>query len=150
MITLNATEAEEHVRAVWSDALGVPVVPAAYVDVGQCRDFLTGVVAIEGTWRGVVELRCHESAAWHAMNAMCPSDDQIVSMDMLEDIVGELTNITAGGIKAMLAEDCSLSLPMVFDSEHAANPPEPFEAIAEYGFLCGGEPVFVRVLALIE
>ncbi|MCA8954310.1 MAG: chemotaxis protein CheX [Planctomycetes bacterium] len=146
-LTIRGEDVESHVRAIWSDTLGIEVLPALFVEVGGCLDFLSGIVRIKGDWQGAVELRCHESAAWLALNAMAPLEDSIASHGALVDIVAELTNMTAGGIRALIEGSCDLSVPEV--ASGSASCPTwggGHVAIAEFGFLCGGEPVFVRLL----
>jgi chemotaxis protein CheX len=72
---------------------------------------VTGCVTIEGAWNGAVLLTCDQalaqSLAAELFKADAPQDADV------RDTVGELTNMLAGNIKALLPEPSRISLPTV-------------------------------------
>ena len=58
---------------------------------------------------------------------------EATSADMVEDALGELTNMTSGGFKSLLPEPCYLSLPSPGPSSFdALDPTSP----GRFGFAC--------------
>lgn len=149
MTTIAEADTRTHVQNIWTEALGIPVVPAPCVDIGGCEGFVTGSVAIDGDWRGLIVLQCHEAAAWAAMRAMHAIDTDGATTEQLHDVVAELANMTCGGIKALLPGRCTIALPVVADG-CAVVDPQRYALAQEHGFLCGGNPVFVRVYEAVQ
>jgi CheY-specific phosphatase CheX len=69
-------------------------------------------VHIGGVWRGAVLFRCGESTATDLTRALLGADGEPTADDV-RDAVGELTNMLAGNIKALLPGPSTLSLPAV-------------------------------------
>lgn len=73
---------------------------------------VTGVVPLTGACEGALVLRCQTSLArWlaHRMFAL----DRPAQPDEVADAVGEVSNMAAGNIRAILAQPCQIGLPVV-------------------------------------
>jgi chemotaxis protein CheX len=108
------------VATVWESMLGIGAVPEdpmhafAHADAHVERTF-AGVVQISGAWEGAVAVQCAEPLARQAAQVMFGLDAALVSVAELQDVLGELTNMTGGNIKALLPEPCRLGLPVVIE-----------------------------------
>ena len=79
---------------------------------------VTGIVNIDGAWRGAVLVRCPLALASLLTAAMFQGDDE-PDFEEVSDALGELTNMVAGNIKALLPQPSAISLPTVaFGSQY--------------------------------
>jgi chemotaxis protein CheX len=79
---------------------------------------VTGCVHIDGAWQGAVLLECGEPLAGTLAGQLFQSSSP--TPEEVRDTVGELTNMLAGNIKALLPEPSRISLPAVaLGGEHA-------------------------------
>lgn len=85
------------------------------------RANLAGWVEIYGAWSGTVVLRCDEGFA-HTCAAIMLGDDACGD-DATRDALGELTNMVAGNLKALLPTPSRISLPNVI-GDGEPEPPE--------------------------
>lgn len=72
---------------------------------------VTGCVTIDGAWTGAVILRCDRQLATSLSAELFQSADPQPAD--VRDTLGELTNMLAGNIKALLPEPSRISLPAV-------------------------------------
>ena len=72
---------------------------------------VTGCVTIEGAWSGAVMLVCDRELASTLAGELFQSTEPQPAE--VRDTVGELTNMLAGNIKALLPEPSRISLPAV-------------------------------------
>ena len=106
---------------------------------------VTGLVHIDGAWQGALMLRCSTALAAMVTAAMFESVGEPPEEDV-RDAVGELTNMMAGNVKALLPEPCAISLPSVALGADYAVRVMGAEPVAEVAFACGGEPLSVTLL----
>ena len=105
------SDIEDIITTIWSTLVDVPIERGA----GDCpsdASTVTGIVHIEGAWRGAVLVRCPVALASLVTASMLqcetePTDDEI------RDALGELTNMVAGNVKALLPAPSAISLPTV-------------------------------------
>lgn len=108
--------ADETVFEVFASmlALQVAVVPSPLPQIGE-GDERTAIVGYSGAMRGCCEVQMNQSAAAAVATAMLggtPTDDS----ESLDDAVGEIANMIAGGWKdriPSLSSDCNISPPTV-------------------------------------
>jgi chemotaxis protein CheX len=110
------------VSTVWGSVLGLRVEPEESAAAFSHHDgdapaahTYAGVVQISGAWDGAITVQCSARAARQAAQIMFGLTDEDVSLSDLQDTLGELTNMTAGNIKALLPETCYLGLPVVVE-----------------------------------
>lgn len=72
---------------------------------------VTGCVTIEGAWHGAVMLSCERSLAGTLAGELFQSASP--SPEEVRDTIGELTNMLAGNLKALLPHPSRISLPSV-------------------------------------
>ncbi len=112
----NVDRADETVFEVFASMLGmsVSVVPPPLPQIGE-GDERTAIVGYSGAMRGCCEVQMNEQAATVVAAAMLGSPDGLDS-DQLDDAVGEIANMIAGGWKdrvPALSSHCNISPPTV-------------------------------------
>ncbi|MFT5441724.1 MAG: chemotaxis protein CheX [Myxococcota bacterium] len=145
-------EITEFVECIWDTTLRFPISRSEVV--GPCgidakEPFYTGIVQITGAWSGTVVLQLDESVATMAAAAMLGLPLVQIEVEEAEDVLGELANMVAGSIKALLPGPSSLTLPIIAKgTEYAISMPGS-KVVSEVGFKCDGAPVIVRLLEKI-
>jgi chemotaxis protein CheX len=110
-------EIEDIVETIWSTLVAVPLRPSDHA-VRQDESTVTGIVHIDGAWHGAVFVRCPLALASLVTAAMFQGDEA-PHLDEVCDALGELTNMVAGNVKALLPQPSALSLPTVaFGSDY--------------------------------
>ena len=138
------------VAEIWSSILGLELVvvvdgatTGAMANGGRS---LTGVVHISGDIHGTVSLECPRMLAARAASVMFGVDERALGDVEIEDAMGELTNVTAGGVKALVPGTTQLSLPLVVEGrDHDFSGPGT-GPVRSVRFTCDGQPVVVRIL----
>jgi CheY-specific phosphatase CheX len=104
---------------------------------------VTSVVHIDGAWRGAVVVQCGMELATRLTQVLFQSDAP--SFADVCDALGEVTNMLAGNLKAVLAEPSVLSLPAVArGSDYEVALPRTSEIVA-VPMTCDGRPFAVRL-----
>lgn len=100
--------------SVFSTMLGCELVPGEVTGSDRPTPHdLSGVIGLSGNATGVVIVHMNKQTAINATGAMLGSKPAEINEDVI-DVVGELTNMIAGGAKAQLSQLFSnLALPMV-------------------------------------
>jgi chemotaxis protein CheX len=70
-----------------------------------------------------------------------------LSVSELHDAIGEIANMTGGGIKAMLPAPSHLSLPAVVSGADFSLSSPRGEVVNDVAFQCGGSQVRLQVIA---
>jgi chemotaxis protein CheX len=114
----------EIVQSVCSSVLGIDAVQtSARAGGAPVSDVLVGSVRIAGAWSGEVQLRSDAGFARRAAAIIFDAPDG-GSDEENRDALGELTNMVAGNLKALLPAPSRLSLPAVAgDGEQSVNAP---------------------------
>lgn len=142
-------EINELVGDIWGSVLGIPTAPApATIQVDELR--LTGFVHIQGDWEGTVTLDCPLPLATTAAAAMFGMAVDELAKDEIDDAIGELTNMTGGGIKSMLGGTCKLSLPTVIEGKGFTVKSPGATMVNELTYSADGSWVVVRVFERID
>src|SRR3546814_3847166 len=130
---------------IWSSVLqmsAAPVPPVSRPD--EVR--LTGFVHISGDWEGTITVDCPLPLAASATAMMFGMEVDEVSKADIDDAIGEITNMTGGGIKSMLEGSCSLSLPTVIEGASFTVTSLGTEPIHELSYAVEDSWLAVRVL----
>lgn len=77
--------------------------------------FLTGCVQLTGAWEGAAVVRCSFKLASHLASTMFGSEE--LADDEVCDTVGELANLTAGAVQALMPSPSELSPPSVVEGK---------------------------------
>lgn len=95
---------------VLNDFLGIQLTPSE-----TSNDFpgerMESRIFITGAWDGSVSLLCSENLSQRITSGMFRLPSESVSMDDIQDALGELVNILGGNIKPLFPAPSSLSLP---------------------------------------
>lgn len=133
----------EIAASIWETLFTVPLDRGAGQE--QMSDpVVTGCVHIDGAWHGAVMLQCGGALAGllagELFRSAAPTPDDV------RDTIGELTNMLAGNIKALLPEPSRISLPAVAFGADYALTVRGTGAVATVPFECGGSPLVVTLL----
>lgn len=102
------------VESVWTSVLDWPVRRAASVSSPlSAGEYLTGCVPITGAWTGAVLLHCPADLVKAAASGIFGLPSAVVVLELMQDALGELTNIIGGNVKALFGGGCFLGLPVV-------------------------------------
>lgn len=134
---------------VWESMLGQEIHPSSAAELlGELtgKRTLTGCVQLAGAWEGTVLLHCSLGLASRLAGVMFSSDPETLGQGEVEDAWGELANMVAGNVKALLPRPCQLSLPAVVQGldYHVVVPGT--RVFAQSFLECQGEPVLVTLL----
>ena len=133
------------IAEIWASILGLDVAVAPLAEPTGGGRSVTGVVHMSGDIEGTVSLECPRELAAKATAVMFGVDEHDLTPAEIEDAVGELTNMTAGGLKALVPGASQLSLPTVVEGrEYHFNVPGAVP-VRSVWFECDGHPVVVRV-----
>jgi chemotaxis protein CheX len=141
--TFNA-EIEDIVRTIWSTLVDIPI------DVGgqalpTDESTVTSIVHIDGAWHGAVLLQCPMTLAKLMTNAMFQAEGE-PTIEEVGDALGELTNMVAGNVKALLPETCAISLPTVALGTNYEINVVGTEPVAVVPFTCDDNPMVVTLV----
>ncbi len=131
------------VTDIWTSMLGFPVEARGEpMDVNGTRH-LSASVQISGGWEGTVLVSCPEALAQRVAGVMFDTPE--ASDDEIRDALGEVANMTAGNVKALVESYCRLSLPMVAEGRELAISIPGSKVVAQANFDCGEDPLSVEV-----
>jgi chemotaxis protein CheX len=77
--------------------------------------FLTGCVQLTGAWEGAAVVRCSYKLAAHLASTMFGVEE--LADEEVSDTVGELANLTAGAVQALMPSPSELSPPSVVEGK---------------------------------
>ena len=102
------------VASTWSRMFGLEVRERAELGPDdERRHFLSASVNFTGSWVGTVVIEFSPEMA-RAMTARAYRREPAeVDFDQLRDVLGEVSNVVAGGLKKDLPDGCFLSLPSI-------------------------------------
>lgn len=136
---------------IWSQTLGVSLVPCEAPATEPGAAMIQGQIQITGGWQGSLILQCSMKAARRAAESMFDRRDDSLTRDDIADTVGELTNMLGGTVKAMISADgCFLSLPVVIEGTDYSVRSLNTKMIARQSFEDDGEPIVVTVLEALR
>ena len=129
--------------SIWETLFTIPLEDGVLGD-GLGDPVVTGCVHIDGSWHGAVMLQYGEGLASLLAGQLFRSEAP-VSEEIL-DTIGELTNMLAGNIKALLPQPSGISLPTVAIGADYALTVMGTRVINAVAFRCGDLPLLVTVL----
>lgn len=102
---------DETVQMIWSTMFGLPLTRQSEATTLSDGPLVTGFVILEGAFDGAVLVRCPQSLAQQLTSLMFGDDNP--GQSDIRDAIGELANMTAGNIKAVLPHPSRIGLPVV-------------------------------------
>lgn len=133
---------------IWMTSLGLAIHPSAkkeWVPNGGER-ILASCIQITGFWEGALALLCPEGLARRVAAIMFSLEPEAVTMEQVQDALGELANIIGGNIKAMLPNLCHLSLPVVAEETDYKVRVPGSRLLKQFAFECQGQPLLLSLL----
>ena len=89
------------------------------------------------------------SLAKQVASIMFDLHGELVENELIQDALGELTNMTGGNIKSLLPEPCFISLPAVAVTDSAMRIPGS-ELVTKITFNCNGKNFQVSLLKKVD
>ena len=142
-MTLHDADIEEITQSIWTTLFEVPIERGGDDAIGA--ESVTSIVHIEGAWHGAVVLRCPMQLAVTLTSVMFQSASE-PGFDEVRDALGELANMLAGNLKALLPEPSTLSLPAVALGSDYEFGVSGTKIITTVPFTCVGQPLVVLVV----
>jgi hypothetical protein len=131
------------VRTIWATQLGLVLEDAELQNVEALiaeSDAVAVAVQLSGGFAGILVQRCSDGVSLlAAASAFAVAGGDLEAND-LQDALSELAHMTAGNLKALLPDQCKVSLPTKIDHDRRAG-----EIVASAGFTLGGEPLLVTL-----
>jgi chemotaxis protein CheX len=141
MMTSHEADLDDITRTIWG-TLFEHAIERSDCTLTGVESTVTSIVHIDGAWRGAVMLRCPQ-ALGAALTAEMLRSETEPTFDDIGDALGELTNMVAGNLKALLPAPSTISLPaVVFGSDYELDVPNT-TVVARVPFICDGQPVVV-------
>jgi chemotaxis protein CheX len=133
------------VRDVWADGLGLELDDASDAIVSTTYDdLLRATVSIDGGWLGAVSVTCPRGVAAAAAGVLFRSAPDEMNDADVWDALGEVANMTGGGLKALLPGECQLHPPTVMSADTATIAQAAVDSAV---LLFGSLPVIVTLTA---
>jgi chemotaxis protein CheX len=130
---------------IWSSMLGIDVALATSDTPAAQVPTLTACVQITGDWTGAVTICCAKTAAEAFASAMFAADPSELSADEIRDALGELGNMTAGGVKGLVDGTCQLGIPAVAEGTSYEFSIPKGKITCQVDLAHGDEPIVISV-----
>jgi chemotaxis protein CheX len=142
---LSVNDARQFISEIWQLIVDREVRSVATPPTAT-EDWVAGCVQITGNWRGQVIIEMPISLARKLtmvmMSLPAPAD---VTPELFEDALGELVNMFAGNVRAVMPPPTYLSLPVVGSSSSFDIQGVNYRRLIELGFETCGDVFGVRV-----
>lgn len=129
---------------IWATLVGLPI-EIGGAELRPDESTVTSIVHIDGAWHGAVLLQCPMSLAALLAKEMFRGDGE-ASLEEVGDALGELSNVVAGNIKALLPEPCAISLPTIARGSNYAISVIGTRPVTTSRFTCGGGTIVVALV----
>lgn len=147
---IHSDEIIQIVQSIWASILNLPIevsdINEDFPSSDRSRSF-TGCVQLTGDFEGATLLHCPSRLAIQLSALMFEEETDKLSIEDVQDALGELTNMVAGNIKPLLKGHSRLSLPSVVEgSDYHLNVPGSYQ-VQLVKFRCLGEVMAVTLQA---
>ena len=140
----------DYTKSIWKSILSLDVKPAQNGSADSENNYaLAGCIQITGAWNGTVTMHYPMSLAKKVASIMFDLHGEPVENELIQDALGELTNMTGGNLKSLLPEPCFLSLPAVAVTDSAMRIPGS-ALVTKVTFTCNGENFLVSLLKKVD
>jgi CheY-specific phosphatase CheX len=140
----------DYTESIWKSILSLDVKSSQNGSADSENSFaLVGCVQITGAWNGAVTMHYPMSLAKKVASIMFDLHGEPVENELIQDALGEMTNMTGGNIKSLLPEPCFLSLPAVAVTDSAMRVPGS-KLVSKVTFQCNGENFQVSLLKKVD
>ncbi len=142
-------EVVQVVNSIWNSILGLEVTVES---AGSARErlegerTLTACVHVTGDFEGATLVFCTARLAREFAAIMFETPADALSVEDVQDALGELANMIAGNIKPLLEGSSRLSLPSVVEGLDYRLIVPGSRALSQVGLQCQGEPLHVTIV----
>jgi CheY-specific phosphatase CheX len=141
----NETQVRSVVRSVWSTQLGLEIRDTDVPGKPAPSPTMTAVVHISGENRGGIRLECSRALVRRAGSIMFNLPADQISEEDERDVVGELTNVIAGNIKALIPGSSLISLPTIVEGTDYKVSTVNVKSSTDFGFTLDGDSMTVTI-----
>lgn len=134
------------IRSIWSTQLGLEILDADEPLTATGAPAMTAAIHISGDFHGGIRLDCSRVLIRRAAAIMFNQPEDQLNDDDERDVVGELTNVVAGNIKALIPGSNSISLPTIIDGSDYRVSTLDVKSSEGFSFTLDGEGMTVTVL----
>lgn len=134
------------VRGVWMTQLGLDIQDVDGSAPPSGKPTMTAAIHISGDFRGGIRLDCSRAMIRRAAAIMFNLPEGQLNEDDERDVVGELTNVVAGNIKALIPGSNSISLPTIIDGSDYKVSTLDVRSSEDFRFMLDGETMTVTLL----
>jgi CheY-specific phosphatase CheX len=107
---------------------------------------MTAAVHISGDFLGGIRVECTRTLVRRVAAVMFDRGEDDLTEDDERDVIGEIANVFAGNVKALIPGSSSISLPTVIDGSDYTVASLDVASLQAYGFVHDGEPMVVTIL----
>lgn len=140
---IQAAEVIQVTNEIWSLMLGMELLPCERVDLTGAGATLAASVDIIGDWQAHVRLDCSARLACQAAARLLEADPATIGLEAISDALAELTNMTAGSVKALLSCATRLTIPVM--EESALSAANGGDGLLQSSFTYAGEPLLITI-----
>ena len=141
----NEAQVRSVVRSVWSTQLGLEIQDADDPGETAPSPTMTAAIHISGDYRGGIRLECSRALVRRAGSIMFNLPADQISEEDERDVVGELTNVIAGNIKALIPGSNLISLPTIIEGTDYKVSTLNVKSCGDFSFLFDGESLTVTI-----
>lgn len=141
----NEREIRAIVHGVWSTQLGLEIADVPISSEPPRAPTITAAIHIDGDFRGGIRFCSSQTIARRAGAVMFNVAEDHVTEDDERDVVGELTNVIAGNIKALMRGSNSISLPTIVEGSDYKVSAIDIKSTKNFVFVLDGEFMTVTV-----
>jgi len=140
------TQVRSIVQTVWSTQLGLEIRNLHEPAEGADSPMITATIHISGDFSGGIRFECSKVLIRQAASVMFDRPGNQLNDDDDRDVIGELANVIAGNIKALIPGSNSISLPTIIDGTDYVVSNLDVKFSDEFGFTHEGKSMKVTLL----
>lgn len=140
------TQIRSIVRSVWSTLLGLEIQDVEGADQPSPSATMTAAIHINGDFHGGIRFECSRAIVRRAASIMFDLPAEQLADDDDRDVIGELANVVAGNIKALIPGSNSISLPTIVEGSDYHVSTLDIRSSADFSFTLDGESMTVTVV----
>ena len=134
------------VRSVWSTQLGLEIRSVHEAFSRSSMETLTAAIHIAGDFHGGIRMECSRALIRRAGAIMFSLPEGELQQEDERDVIGELTNVVAGNIKALIPGSNAVSLPTIIEGTDYQVSSVDVRSADEFHFTLDGEPMVVTLV----
>ena len=142
----NESQIRSIVRSVWSTQLGLEIQDVEGPIQSSPSQTMTAAIHISGDFHGGIRLECSRAIVRRAASIMFDLPAEQLADDDDRDVIGELANVIACNIKALMPGSNSISLPTIVEGSDYHVSTLDVRSSADFSFTLDGESMTVTVM----